>query len=53
MNEANWQFSSQSQFGVIYDPSDYVIFQAQMLNPETIVSKKYQLKFPVFLCGMQ
>lgn len=49
MNESNWQFSTQSQFGVIYDPSDYVIFQAQMLNPDTIVS----LKFYVFICDMQ
>lgn len=36
MNDVNWQFAQQNQFGIIYDPTEYVIFQAQMLHPDTI-----------------
>ncbi|KFM81137.1 Glycerophosphocholine phosphodiesterase GPCPD1, partial [Stegodyphus mimosarum] len=36
MNETGWEFSQQSQFGIMYDPSEYVIFQAQMLKMDTI-----------------
>lgn len=40
MNEDNWQFSQQSQFGIMYNPGEYVVFQAQMLKPDTIVSSE-------------
>lgn len=36
MNEENWQFTAQSQFGYVYEPGDYLTFQAQMIDPETI-----------------
>ncbi|GBL93344.1 Glycerophosphocholine phosphodiesterase GPCPD1 [Araneus ventricosus] len=36
MNDTNCQFAPQNQFGIMYDPNEYVIFQVQVLNPNTI-----------------
>ncbi|KAG8177265.1 hypothetical protein JTE90_021266 [Oedothorax gibbosus] len=36
MNDCNWEFCKQTQFGIMYDPGEYVIFQVQMLKPESI-----------------
>ncbi|GFT96818.1 glycerophosphocholine phosphodiesterase GPCPD1 [Nephila pilipes] len=36
MNDSGCQFSPQSQFGILYDPTEYVIFQIQVMNPNSI-----------------
>ncbi|GIY81252.1 hypothetical protein CDAR_430131 [Caerostris darwini] len=36
MNDSGCQFTQQSQFGIMYDPNDYVIFQIQVLKPNSI-----------------
>lgn len=45
MNSDECEFTMQEQFGRVYFPNDFVIFQAQMLHPETIA---YMVDFFLF-----
>lgn len=51
MNQTDCEFRPQQQFGQPLGPGDYLIFQAQVLKPETVVryilakTKKMMLKF--------
>ncbi|CAL1285585.1 unnamed protein product [Larinioides sclopetarius] len=36
MNDTHCQFAPQNQFGIVYEPNEYVIFQVQVLNPNSI-----------------
>jgi hypothetical protein len=38
MNEKEWEFRLQEQFGRAYNPSDCIIFSVSMHFPETVVS---------------
>ncbi|GFY75003.1 glycerophosphocholine phosphodiesterase GPCPD1 [Trichonephila inaurata madagascariensis] len=36
MNDTGYQFAPQNQFGILYDPTEYVIFQIQVMEPNSI-----------------
>ncbi|PRD32523.1 UNVERIFIED_CONTAM: Glycerophosphocholine phosphodiesterase GPCPD1 [Trichonephila clavipes] len=50
MNDTGYQFAPQNQFGILYDPTEYVIFQIQVMQPNSIVSAN--ILFPSFMTSI-
>lgn len=49
LNEEEHQLSLQQQFGRRYNPDEIMIFQAQVIQPHTVVSCNFDL---IFYCSI-